>query len=514
MNRLSSHIRRWLRTFKAFTSAAGGVHLYRYQLAPANAILQSVRLNQGLDFVVIMPRQAGKDEMLAHLKIYLMRKLSFKDRTIVEVNPTYKPQTIGAILRLENRLDSNLLTLRRWKKRSDYYRMIGSCRTIFLSGDGQANVVGAAANLLLIVNEAQDILPSIYEKNFAPMAASRNATRVFCGTVWTSSTLLAQMARFCRAAEQVDGLRRLFIYTADDVRKENRSYGAFVDGQVSRLGRDHPFIKTQFFCEELDAQAGMFPPGRQALMYGDHPCFQSPLPGRVYAFLIDVAGQDECAGRFLADTAPADDTPHRRSTLGLINPGRDSTALKIVEVDMRTLPLLGKPTYLVVFRREWTGQSHVKVFGALRLLVQTWKPSKVVIDATAVGEGLWSLLDNAFGADRVMPVKFSASLKSELGYGFIGIVESGRYREYHPFPDKLRLQLDNCRSEILPGPARLMRWGVPDGTRDQLTGELVHDDDLLTGAMCALLDRLEWSTPLPTVIVPGRDPLERMDKAF
>jgi hypothetical protein len=157
-----------------------------------------------------MPRQAGKDELLTALEISLMRMLCDKDRNIVVVNPTYKPQTIGAILRLENRMDANLLTRGRWTKRSDHYRMIGSFRTVFLSGDGQANVVGAIANLLLVINEAQDILPATYEKKFSPMAASRNATRVFCGTVWTSSTLLAQMARVCREAEKADGIKRVF----------------------------------------------------------------------------------------------------------------------------------------------------------------------------------------------------------------------------------------------------------------------------------------------------------------
>jgi phage FluMu gp28-like protein len=69
----------------------------------------------------------------------------------------------------------------------------------------------------------------------------------------------------------------------------------------------------------------------------------------------------------------------------------------------------------------------------------------VVIDATGVGEGLWSMLDSAFGEDTVIPVKFSAKVKSELGYGFIGIVESGRYQEYHPFDETLCIQLDKCR---------------------------------------------------------------------
>jgi hypothetical protein len=265
------------------------------------------------------------------------------------------------------------------------------------------------------------------------------------------------------------------------------------------MGRQHPLVKTQYFCETIDAQAGMFPPGRQALMHGSHSNLQSPVPGRTYAFLIDVAGQDES-----------------RSTGEEIlqNPGRDATALKIVEIDQSTVSTLGKPAYKVVFRQLWTGEKHVVIFGKLRALAASWKPLRLVIDATGVGEGLWSLLDNALGPDVVIPVKFTPQIKSNLGYGFIGIVESGRYQEYHPLDDTFRLQLDKCRSEIVPGPAKLMRWGVPDGTRDQATGELVHDDDLMTGALCTILDTLEWYTRLPTVIIPGKDPLPEMDRNF
>jgi hypothetical protein len=150
----------------------------------------------------------------------------------------------------------------------------------------------------------------------------------------------------------------------------------------------------------------------------------------------------------------------------------------------------------------------------LTSLAATWKPFRVVIDSTGVGEGLWSLLDNALGPEVVIPLKFTPQTKSNLGYGFIGIVESGRYREYSPFDQAFRLQLDKCRSEIVPGPSKLMRWGVPDGTRDQATGELVHDDDLITGALCTILDSLDWSVPTQPQIVYAPDPLEGTDRNF
>lgn len=489
-----------LHDFESFTRLGGGMRMRTYQLEPAQAILDSVRLNRGLSFVILMPRQTGKDELLAHLKLYLLRTLCRRDRSIVEVNPTYNPQTIQAILRFENRMDANLVTRLRWKKRSDFMRMIGACRVAFLSGDGKANVVGATANLLLVVNEAQDISQEIYEKKFAPMAASRNATQVFSGTAWTSSTLLAKMQRACEEEQKQDGIRRVFYYTADDVRKEIEQYGNFVDNQVRRLGRNHPFIKTQYFCETIDAQAGMFPPGRQMLMQGAQPQRTEPEAGKAYAFLIDVAGQDEAVNAL--------------GTQALDTGTRDSTALKIVELDSSSVPLLGKPTYRVLYRKLWTGAKHVTVFGALQALAATWRPMRIVIDATGVGEGLWSLLDNAFGESVVIPVKFSPQVKSDLGYGLLGIVESGRYQEYSPFDQAFRLQLDKCRSEIVPGPSKLMRWGVPDGTRDQASGELVHDDDLITAALCSQLDKLDWAIATTPLIVPGRDPLDDMERNF
>jgi hypothetical protein len=55
---------------------------------------------------------------------------------------------------------------------------------------------------------------------------------------------------------------------------------------------------------------------------------------------------------------------------------------------------------------------------------------------------------------------------------------------------------------------------VPDGTHDRSSGELVHDDDLMTGAMCHILDGEEWKTGTGTVWTTPRDPLEEMDRNY
>ncbi len=52
-----------------------GIHLRSYQLAVARSIAASVIGNQGLTFVVIFPRQSGKNELQAQIETYLLGHL-------------------------------------------------------------------------------------------------------------------------------------------------------------------------------------------------------------------------------------------------------------------------------------------------------------------------------------------------------------------------------------------------------------------------------------------------------
>ena len=130
-----------------------------------------------------------------------------------------------------------------------------------------------------------------------------------------------------------------------------------------------------------------------------------------------------------------------------------------------------------------------------------------VIDATGVGEGLWSLLDQS-QPFRWIPVKFSAVEKSDIGYQFIQIIETGRYSDYSPLDDTFLTQLEKCRSEVRPGPSKILSWGVPNGSRDT-TGQYLHDDLLVSASLCAILDRLQWTVASENETVEQFDPLLR-----
>jgi len=486
--------KQYMRSVPNFVRLGTGIRLRPYQTRPLGAILNSIDKGLGLSFVIVFPRQSGKDELMANLKIYLMCILSPWEHSIVEVNPTYKPQTINAIMRLEVRMNLNPLTYTRWRKRSDFIRQIGMCRTSFLSGDGQANVVGATASVLLIINEAQDILPAIYDKKFAPMCASTNATKIFCGTVWTSNTLLAREMRVAKKLQAEDGIRRLFMVDADVVSKYHKPYGLHVAERVGALGRQNPMVKTQYFNEEIDAQAGMFNTNRRALMLGDQEQQDVPVSGHIYAILVDVGGQDEAL----------------LNLEGLGNPGRDFTTATIVDIDLSMLDTYQAPIYRVVARRSWQGVNHMVILGQLAAAAAVWRPIHIVIDATGVGEGLWAMMDKAYPG-KVIPVKFSQGVKSEIGWGFLAVIESGRFRDCAPMKE-VDLQYSYCQSEILPGPSKTLRWGVKDGTRDPATGELVHDDYVVADSLVSQLDKLEWVLPTEAVIVEAADPLLEMSR--
>jgi hypothetical protein len=502
-------IRALLRDIYKFCQNGTGITLRSYQLEVAEVIIESVLKKHGDSIVVMYPRQSGKNELQANIEAYLLMLYSHLDAEMVKVSPTWKPQSQNAMRRLQRVLDRNLIARSMYKKETGYIFRIGKARNMFLTGQPSSNVVGATANLLIQCDEAQDVLTAKWDKDFAPMAASTKATKVFWGTAWTSRTLLARELRAARKAEQRDGRRRVFIMTADDVMAEVPAYGKHVREQVRKLGRNHPLIKTQYYSEEIDAQGGMFPNERQALMRGQHSKKDSPDPNMIYALLLDVAGEDESAS----------DVADIEGATALSNPGRDATALTVIEIDLDSLAdeLIKAPTYRVVNRYEWVGTKHTLLYGKIKALADHWQARYLVVDSTGVGEGLYSFLNKAL-PNIVIPYKFTSKSKSDLGWGFLAVVETGRFKDYKKdlgdaLQRSFRKQVINCQANVLEGPGILMRWGVPDGTRSVEDGELVHDDLLISAALCSVLDGQAWGLA-ESEVIEGIDPLAGMGDVF
>jgi hypothetical protein len=514
----------WLNDLSHFSRLLLKRPLRSYQLAPANAILDSILQGKGLTFAVMMSRQSGKNEMAAQLEAYLLNLYCVQGGQIVKASPTFKPQTVNSMLRLEEHLDNDL-SRGLWRRREGYIFQVGNSRCLFFSADPTANVVGASASLLLECDEAQEVDPTKWQKDFDPMGAATNVTTVFFGTAWTANTLLATEIDALRRQERKDGIRRVFTADAELVGAEVPAYAAYVKKRVAKLGRDHPLIRTQYFLEAIDAEAGMFPPQRQALMRGDHERQHEPTPGHRYALLLDVAGEDETASSAV-DRAI------------LKNPRRDATALTVVDVHYEYGQL---PHYRTVDRKLWLGVKHTSLHAQILALARHWRPVWIVVDATGVGAGLASFLVQALGDHRgdrrkrsgkrsgglrhgpVIPVQFSAKVKSDLGWNFLAIVETGRYRDYAVSEAasaaaaadtrQFWYEVANCQRQVRPGPNRLLSWGVWDTPAYDGLIAYGHDDLLMSAALVAVLDQQEWPGAAEGAGVEVGDALEEIDEA-
>lgn len=463
--------------------------LRQYQLTPARAIIDSVVHKRGLTFAVVMSRQAGKNELSAQLEAYLMNLFqNVRGAQIVKASPTYKPQTVNSKMRLRDCLDNP------WNKDfvhrdEGYIVRLGRCRAFFFSAHPAANVVGATASVLLECDEAQDVDAEKWDKEFAPMGASTNVTTVFYGTIWTSRTLLARVMRRLREQERADGIQRVFITPWTEVVKEVPGYGEYVKKEMQRLGENHPIIRTQYRLEEIDEAGRLFTAERVSRMRGDHPRLRAPVRSEVYALTVDVAGEDEKL---------------EGEELRAASPRKDSTVVTVFRVDLDTLddPLIGFPKYEAVNRYWWTGRKHSELYATLLDLVEQWRAAYVVVDATGMGAGLASFLTRRLGSWKddppglVVPFEFSSVSKSDLGWAFIGVIESGRYKDYASdgAADTAQFwrEVEACEFEVMPGPGRVLRWGVPDPG---------HDDFVVSAALVAALDKAEWGVEVESEII-------------
>ncbi len=450
-----------------------------YQLPVARAVAGSVGRSEGMEYAAVFSRQAGKDEMLAQLCAYLLWQHHRRGGNIVVALPALRPQGLITRDRLVARLDTPL-TRGMLRVRDGTIVQLGRASVRFLSASPSANSRGNTADLLLVANEAQDIDPDTWDAVFAPMAASSNATTLYMGTVWSSRTLLARQLRLLSDLERADGIQRVFRVPWRDVALELPAYGAYVRRQMALLGETHPFIRTEYELEELDGGGSLFPPERSEPLRGQFRSTSRPdasdPPGTVYAFTIDVAGEVE-------DGIEGEAVRHA-------NPRRDSTALSVFRV---VAEVSGQSVFELVARYAWTGTRQTVLHDRIVQLGRVWGVRQIVIDATGIGAGLASFLRATLGERVVTPFIFSSSSKSQLAWDLLGLIETGRVQVHAVTagddPEQLRLdalfwrQLAACRFTVLPGPGKLIRWGVEDAT--------LHDDLLVSFALVAALDRCD-----------------------
>ena len=379
--------------------------LYPYQLEAGLAILDSVLGRRGLTFTIVMARQAGKNELSSRVELLLLVKHIRLSVDGVKCAPTFEPQARISMRRLwghivQAGLDGNA-------SREDGRAVrFGRARQLFLSAEDSANVVGHTAGVLLEVDEAQDVSPDKFDREFRPMAASTGATIVYYGTPWDDSTLLARVVETNLELERRDGIRRHFQADWTEVARLNPDYGRFVEAERERLGEDHPLFRTQYALKPVSGGGRLFNGSHRAQLQGAHFRQHAPAPGETYVAGLDVGGQGFDGG----------------------GPGHDATVLTIARVVPTAVQ---EPRLEVVEHASFTGEPHDAVLARLvDLLATVWGVRRVAVDATGLGETLARFLARALGGETVRAFKFTAASKSQLGFNMLAAVSGGRLKVY------------------------------------------------------------------------------------
>lgn len=122
-----------LESLDSFTRLAAPRPLRPYQLEAGEAIVRSVLRKEGKTFTILMARQSGKNELAAQVEAYLLHVFVRRGGQIVKAAPSYHPQIVNSVIRLQEVL-STPYSSGRWLARHGHSIELGSARVMFFSG--------------------------------------------------------------------------------------------------------------------------------------------------------------------------------------------------------------------------------------------------------------------------------------------------------------------------------------------------------------------------------------------
>lgn len=434
------------------------ITLRRYQLEPYLAILRAAEAHDAGTVVVRMSRQAGKNELSAHVEGALLASYRGSPRRGVKAAPTQSPQATRSLRRLSQFLRScdPDRALGRVMTGGDTVQL-GEASWWFGSGEPGANVVGDTADLLLEFDEAQDFDIEKHDREYRPMAAATACASAYYGTAWTDFDLLETTRQAALEQQARDGARRVFDVPWSRVAEEAPKYGLFVEAERVRLGHTvehpNPVFQTQYDLITVAGAGRLFTPAHLDQLAGEHPALETPggASHNTYVAGVDVGGED------MSEHGDPDETV---VTIGRARwTGRGRREAPMVEA---------------VAQYAMRGLRHEDQRADVLRILRSWRVSFTTIDATGIGEPLAAHLIAQLGATRVNALKLTRQSKSSLGYELLAGAGSGSLKLWKGARSEVIWQQARlARRELKPG--GFMLWYV-----DERDG---HDDRLMSLAL-------------------------------
>ena len=433
----------------AFNNRVIGSPLYRYQADWVQHALTIAASASTESMVVEMSRQSGKNEGSARLEGQLLARFASTGGEMVKTAPTWKPQIVNSKRRLDSitRSITARLPFLTFRNTQGYITECGRASIAFLSADPNASVVGATASRLMEVDEAQDVDKAKFDKDFSPMRASTGAPVMYYGTSWTTDTLL-ERAKLDISEGRVKG--KIFRVPWDRAAEENPAYGAYVEGEIARLGKDHPLIRTQYLLLPLATRGRMLSEQQLRLMVGNHQGADRRTNEPQIVAGLDFAGADEEAGELSSLSTGS---------------SRDSVALRIGRVDWITIAAgITEPVIRVLATYEWTNVHPTTLHTALYdILWNRWRVDRVHCDATGIGATGTAFLAQAINKpgrpERVAGQTFDSAWTTHTRLAFQYVATANGARLIDPTPSGFDpIAVSGQESAPTDDPARHIWW--------------------------------------------------------
>jgi hypothetical protein len=455
-----SPIKMALSDVNLFSDRLVHIPLLSYQRPVADGICRMVMSGNGGIITVEMPRQSGKNQISATCEVFLLLAHYMKGGSIVKTAPTYQPQLAISKNRLISILDRCELTKKRWKTQDGNSIALGRAREVFLSAQPGANVVGATADIALFVDEAQEIDIEKFERDFSPMRAWKNSPTIVFGVRWDGNSFFERLIETNLEYEKIHGVRRHFRVEPDHVTAVNPSYKRHFDQEVARLGKDHILIKTQYLLESVSALGDLFSPAQIQSMRGDFNRIPKPSSGYRYFIGIDIGGEQS----------------------GLEN--HDDTILTVAQKSNRN-----DDEILIVNCYRWKGANWEKLHKEISLLLDSWRPSGVVVDGRGIGNATSMWIREHYKYGGVEVYQAVSSTVTQDGYILMSMAELGKIKVFSDdgklssdglvSAEEIFSQLGNAKREL--GQSGQMRFYVPE--------KYGHDDILKSVAYAVRASR-------------------------
>ena len=397
------------------------------QRATIERVERAMRDRAGEVITARWARQTGKNETEAQIESRLLTIFrGIPGARWIRMAPTYQPQLINSKARLDKFLACDPLIAGRFRKREGGRVEVGHATVQFLSAQVHANVVGATASIGLSLDEAHRIDAGKFESDLAPFTASTNAPVVMWGVAADKQDLLYEYV------ERNRGTDRNLEFPAAIWCELSPVYAAHYAGRVAKLGKDHPWIRTQYDLIDIEALGAYLNDAqRRALFAGEHPRLANPRPGLAYGIAIDIGGESE------------KDLPDEE--LRAEEPGRDYLMAWVFEWD----PAGASDPYpevRIVEGHWWTGREHMAVAPDLVATCRHWNVRGGCIDARGVGEAVAGAVHRAFPC--VEAYKATSESVSQDCFDLLARINTGKVRFWKGDPardDELREMLGQSR---------------------------------------------------------------------